>query len=111
MGKWHLGEKPENYPTSLGFDHMAHMLPWYAGVYAYPDPQLNPAWPKDDIPFQEWWKSINMGEWEGDAGQEAKKTRDFSYLDLHTIDTRIKDSAVRTIREHAEKKSDQPLFL
>ena len=109
MGKWHLGGQPENYPTSVGFDHMVHMLPWYAGVYAYPDPKLNPAWPLDDVAFQEWWKAINMGEWEGNAGQPAVKTRDFSYLDLHTCDTRIKDSAVRTIKEHEGK--DNPLFL
>ena len=30
---------------------MYHMLPYYAGVYAYDDPDLNPAWPKNDKEF------------------------------------------------------------
>ena len=115
LGKWHLGEKPENYPTANGFDAMYHMLPWYAGVYAYPDPKLNPAWPKDNVPFQEWWKSINMGEWEGKVGEPAKQTREFTYLDLHTCDERIRDTAVDYIRNHAQDqkagKDDKPFFM
>ena len=115
LGKWHLGGDPQNYPTSNGFDAMYHMLPWYAGVYAYPDPQLNPAWPKDNVPFQEWWKTINMGEWDGKVDEAATKTRDFTYLDLHTIDERIRDTAVGYIKEHAQAQKDgtddKPFFM
>src|SRR5512142_284181 len=42
LGKWHLGDKPENFPTANGFDEMYHMLPYYAGVYAYDDLRLHP---------------------------------------------------------------------
>ena len=35
LGKWHVGDKPENFPTANGFDEMYDMLPYYAGVYAY----------------------------------------------------------------------------
>ena len=34
LGKWHHGDKPENLPTSNGFDEMYDILPYYAGVYA-----------------------------------------------------------------------------
>jgi arylsulfatase len=33
LGKWHVGDKLENFPTSNGFDEMYDMLPYYAGVY------------------------------------------------------------------------------
>ena len=36
-GKWHLGDKPEAYPTEHGFDEMKHFAAYYAGVYAYND--------------------------------------------------------------------------
>ncbi len=32
IGKWHLGDRPEYYPTVVGFDEMYHMLPYYANV-------------------------------------------------------------------------------
>ena len=35
LGKWHLGDRLENFPTANGFDEMYYMLPYYAGVYAY----------------------------------------------------------------------------
>ena len=36
-GKWHLGDKPDSYPTEHGFDEMKHFAAYYAGVYAYDD--------------------------------------------------------------------------
>jgi arylsulfatase A-like enzyme len=32
-GKWHLGDKPDSYPTEHGFDEMRHFAAYYAGVY------------------------------------------------------------------------------
>ena len=40
LGKWHVGDKLENFPTSNGFDEMYDMLPYYAGVYAYADKEV-----------------------------------------------------------------------
>lgn len=51
LGKWHLGDKDENYPTANGFDEMYHMLPYYAGVYAYDDLTLHPNFPAKDPQF------------------------------------------------------------
>jgi arylsulfatase A-like enzyme len=45
LGKWHLGDRQENLPTANGFDEMYHMLPYYAGVYAYDDLSLHPNFP------------------------------------------------------------------
>jgi arylsulfatase A-like enzyme len=36
-GKWHLGDKPEAYPTEHGFDEMKLFAAYYAGVYSYND--------------------------------------------------------------------------
>jgi arylsulfatase len=36
-GKWHLGDKPDAYPTEHGFDEMKHFAAYYAGVYSYND--------------------------------------------------------------------------
>jgi arylsulfatase len=36
-GKWHLGDKPQFYPTEHGFDEMKHFAAYYPGVYAYND--------------------------------------------------------------------------
>ncbi len=45
LGKWHLGDRPENFPTANGFDEMYYMLPYYAGVYAYEVPAFAPQFP------------------------------------------------------------------
>src|SRR5262249_8767443 len=98
LGKWHLGDVPESYPTANGFDEMYHMLPYYAGVYAYDDPNLNPAWPKNDKEFMDRWSKLNLGEWEGKTGQPPRKVRDFKYTDLATSDTQIRETAIKWIR-------------
>src|SRR5215469_16358009 len=36
-GKWHLGDKPEAYPTEHGFDEMKEFAAYYPGVYTYSD--------------------------------------------------------------------------
>jgi len=109
LGKWHLGDAPENYPTAVGFDEMYHMLPYYAGVYAYDDPALNPAWPKDDPKFMAAWNKLNRGEWEQKPGGRPTKLRDFTYKDLATSDTQIQQTAVKWIKDHA--KDDKPFFM
>lgn len=55
LGKWHLGDKDKNFPTSNDFDEMYHMLPYYAGVYAYDDLKLHPNFPVNDPHFMEVW--------------------------------------------------------
>src|SRR5664279_3779130 len=87
-GKWHMGDKPASYPTEHGFDEMKHFAAYYAGVYAYNDtskwfhpwfPSFNPQFSKayDDI--------VNLGEWEGTAGQTAKMVGTISYDSLATL--------------------------
>lgn len=109
LGKWHLGDVPDAYPTAVGFDEMYHMLPYYAGVYAYDDPNLNPAWPKDDTAFMRQWARVNMGEWEQLPGQQPRKIREFKYQNLETSDTEIRESAISWIKDHA--KDSKPFFM
>jgi arylsulfatase A-like enzyme len=49
-GKWHLGDKPDAYPTEHGFDEMKHFAAYYAGVYSYNDTSK---W------FHPWFPSYN----------------------------------------------------
>ena len=109
LGKWHLGDVPDAYPTAHGFDEMYHMLPYYAGVYAYDDPTLNPAWPKDDPKFMAAWDKINRGEWEQKPGGRPVETREFTYKDLATVDNQMRETAVKWIKDHA--KDDKPFFM
>ena len=109
LGKWHLGDMPAAYPIEHGFDEMYHMLAYYAGVYAYDDPALNPAWPRNDPKFMAAWSTVNNGEWEGTAGQPARKVRDFTYKNLATSDTEIRKTAIDWITRHA--KDDKPFFM
>ena len=111
-GKWHMGDKPASYPTEHGFDEMKHFAAYYAGVYAYNDtsrwfhpwfPSFNPQFSKayDDI--------VNLGEWEGTAGQAAKMVGTISYDSLATFDLQQTDSAVAYIKQHA--KGGKPFFM
>jgi arylsulfatase A-like enzyme len=69
LGKWHLGDKLENFPTSNGFDEMYDMLPYYAGVYAYDNLTLHPNFPRNDKTFMALWNQVDLSEWDGKAGQ------------------------------------------
>jgi arylsulfatase A-like enzyme len=111
-GKWHMGDKPAAYPTEHGFDEMKHFAAYYAGVYAYNDtskwfhpwfPSYNPAFAKayDDV--------VNLGEWEGAAGQPARKVGTIDYDALSTFDVRQTESAVAYIQKHA--KGGKPFFM
>jgi arylsulfatase A-like enzyme len=109
IGKWHLGDVDEAYPIANGFDEMYHMLPYYAGVYAYPDTNLTPDWPADNPEFVAAWNKNNLGEWEGKAGQPAVKTRDFTWEDLATVDTEMRETAIKWLQDHAG--DDEPFFM
>jgi arylsulfatase len=111
-GKWHMGDKPAAYPTEHGFDEMKHFAAYYAGVYAYNDtskwfhpwfPSYNPAFAKayDDV--------VNLGEWEGVAGQPARKVGTIDYDALSIFDIRQTDSAVAYIQKHA--RGGKPFFM
>jgi len=110
LGKWHLGDKPENFPTANGFDEMHDMLPYYAGVYAYENPNLHPNFPRNDPEFMSMWSKINLSEWDGKAGEEAKVIKEhFNYDDLATSDDNMRADAVNWIKVHAHDSN--PFFM
>jgi arylsulfatase A-like enzyme len=111
-GKWHMGDKPAAFPTEHGFDEMNHFAAYYAGVYSYNDtdkwfhpwfPSYNPEYEKmyDDV--------VNLGEWEGVAGQPAKNVGTITYDSLATFDIEQTDTAINYIKQHA--KGDKPFFM
>jgi arylsulfatase len=111
-GKWHLGDKPAAYPTEHGFDEMKNFAAYYAGVYAYNDtaPNFHPWFPSFNRQFNEMYDSVvNLGEWEGAAGQPARKVGTISYDSLATFDIRQTDNAVAYIRQHAQDA--KPFFM
>ena len=111
-GKWHLGDKPESYPIEHGFDEMKHFAAYYAGVYAYTDTSkwFHPWFPSYNPEFKASYDSIvNLGEWEGVAGQPAKQVGTIDYDAFATFDVRQTDSAVEYIKKHA--KDDKPFFM
>ena len=73
LGKWHLGDRPETFPSANGFDEMYLMLPYYAGVYAYEDPKLHPNFPRNDPAFMAIWNKLAvLSQFEGKAGQAPR---------------------------------------
>jgi arylsulfatase len=52
---------------------------------------------------------VNLGEWEGVAGQPAKMVGTITYDSLATFDERQTDSAIDYIKSHA--KDDKPFFM
>jgi arylsulfatase len=111
LGKWHLGDKEENFPTANGFDEMYHMLPYYAGVYAYDDLKLHPNFPAKDPQFMAIWNKLAvLSEFEGKAGEPAKVVKQkFGFDDLATIDDEMRGTAINWIKAHA--KDDHPFFM
>jgi arylsulfatase A-like enzyme len=111
-GKWHLGDKPDAYPTAHGFDEMKHFAAYYAGVYAYGDTDRNfhPWFPSYNPDFNKMFDDIvNLGEWEGTAGEQARMVGKIDYASLATFDIRQTDSAVSYIKQHA--KDAKPFFM
>jgi arylsulfatase len=111
-GKWHLGDKPESYPIEHGFDEMKCFGAYYPGVYTYSDtsPWFHPWFPSFNKQYtEEYFKIVNMFEWEGVTGQPAKKVGEFSWDYLATFDMRQADNAIDYIKQHA--KDNKPFFM
>ena len=111
-GKWHLGDVPESYPIEHGFDEMKHFGAYYPGVYTYADTSnaFHPWFPSYNPKFsEEYFKIVNMYEWEGVAGQPAKKGAYITWDYLAEFDVRQTDSAIEYIKKHA--KDDKPFFM
>lgn len=93
-GKWHLGDKPEAYPTEHGFDEMKQFAANYAGVYSYNDTSrwFHPWFPSYNPEVEKLYDSVvNLGEWEGVAGQPARRVGTITYDSLATFDERMAD--------------------
>jgi arylsulfatase A-like enzyme len=111
-GKWHMGDKPDAYPIEHGFDEMKHFAAYYAGVYAYNDTSkfFHPWFPSYNPQFNRMYDSVvNLGEWEGVAGQPATKVGTITYDAMATFDIRQSDSAINYIKQHA--KDSKPFFM
>ncbi len=111
-GKWHLGDKPISYPIEHGFDEMKNFAAYYAGVYAYNDTSkwFHPWFPSFNPVINKMYNSmVNLGEWEGKAGETAKRVGTIDYDSLSTFDVKQTDSAVQYIKQHA--KDSQPFFM
>jgi arylsulfatase A-like enzyme len=81
-GKWHLGDKPESYPIEHGFEEMKEFAAYYPGVYTYSDTSryFHPWFPSYNPVFKTaYFYAVNMQEWEGVAGQPAKKVAEITY--------------------------------
>jgi arylsulfatase len=107
-----MGDKPEAYPIEHGFDEMKHFAAYYAGVYAYNDTSkwFHPWFPSFNAEYAAMYDSVvNLGEWEGKAGQPATRVGAITYDDLDTFDNRRRDSAIAYIKDQA--KSDKPFFM
>jgi len=111
-GKWHLGDKPEAYPIEHGFDEMKAFAAYYPGVYTYSDTSqwFHPWFPSYNPDFKSVdFDVVNMYEWEGVAGQPAKKVAEINWDYLATFDVRQADFAIDYIKKHA--KDDKPFFM
>jgi arylsulfatase A-like enzyme len=111
-GKWHMGDKPEAYPIEHGFDEMKHFAAYFPGVYTYDDTSkwFHPWFPSYNPEFKATWDSVlNLGEWEGKAGQPATRIATITYDYMADYDLRQTDSAIQYIKDHA--KSDKPFFM
>ena len=109
LGKWHLGDKPENFPTANGFDEY-DFLPYYAGVYAYDNTTLHPNFPRNDPEFMAMWDKVNRAEWEAKPGEKPHILKDqFNYSDLATADDDMRARAVDYIKAHAN--DSKPFFM
>ena len=111
-GKWHLGDKPEAYPIEHGFDEMKNFAAYYPGVYTYSDTSswFHPWFPLYNKEYSgAYFTIVNMNEWEGVAGQPAKKGPEITWASLATFDMHQGDNAVAYIKQHA--KDAKPFFM
>ncbi len=87
-------------------------IQYYPGVYTYDYTEnfAHPFFPKYNAAYwEEYQKIVNLYEWEGKAGEPAKKVARIDYDYLHEFDIRQADSAAEYIKAHA--KSDKPFFM
>lgn len=111
-GKWHLGDKPESYPTEHGYDEMKAFAAYYPGVYCYNDTSrwFHPWFPSYNPLFAKAYSDgVNLFEWDGVAGQPATKVAQITYDYLANFDIRQTDYAVDYIKKHA--KDEKPFFM
>jgi len=110
-GKWHLGDTQESMPSNNGYDTMEHFLAYYAGVYAFTNAELHPAFPRDNKKFMTAYnKAVNDGEWRADPGKKPVRFKEhFGYDDLADFDKRQTDTAIKYLTAHA--KDDKPIFM
>ena len=52
---------------------------------------------------------MNLGEWEGEAGQPARMVGTITYDSLATFDVPQSDNAINYIRQHAH--TGRPIFM
>jgi arylsulfatase len=108
----HLGDKPSSYPIEHGFDEMKAFAAYYPGVYTYADTSkwFHPWFPSYNPEFsKEYFDVVNMYEWEGVAGQPAKRDEYITYEGLANFDVRQSDYAIEYIKKHA--KDSKPFFM
>ena len=111
-GKWHLGDKPDSYPIEHGFDEMKSFGAYYPGVYtySYTNPWFHPWFPSYNPAFaKEYFNIVNMYEWEGVAGQPAKKVTEITWDYLADFDQNQTQHAIDYIKQHA--KDEKPFFM
>jgi arylsulfatase len=111
-GKWHLGDKPQAYPIEHGFDEMKSFAAYYPGVYTYSDTNswFHPWFPSFNAPFtKEFFDIVNMYEWEGVAGQPAKKVHYIDWDYLAEFDQNQTQQAIDYIKQHANDSN--PFFM
>jgi arylsulfatase A-like enzyme len=111
-GKWHLGDKPDGYPIEHGFDEMKSFAAYYPGVYTYSDTSewFHPWFPSYNKAYSEmYFKIVNMYEWEGVAGQPAKRGPYITWDYLAEFDQNQTARAIEYIKQHA--KDDKPFFM
>jgi arylsulfatase len=111
-GKWHLGDKPESYPIEHGFDEMKSFGAYYPGVYtySYTNSWFHPWFPSFNAQFaKEYFDIVNMYEWEGTAGQPAKKVHYIDWDYLAQFDQNQTQHAIDYIKQHANDSN--PFFM
>ncbi|HKN30236.1 MAG TPA: arylsulfatase [Roseiarcus sp.] len=111
-GKWHMGDKPVAYPIEHGFDEMRHFAAYYPGVYTYSDTStwFHPWFPSYNEQYKkEYFDIVNMYEWDGVAGQPAKKGLYIDWDVLSNFDIIQTDADLDYIKTHA--KDAKPFFM
>jgi hypothetical protein len=81
-------------------------------VYTYSDTSVwfHPWFPSYNAEFKKkYFDIVNMYEWEGEAGQPARKVHYIDWDYLATFDVRQADFAIDYIKKHA--KGDNPFFM